>query len=77
MSKKKRTNCMNTVDNCKPWVIVTVCHGVVEADTITVTVTTMTEIPWCYLYPRHTLDIQVGAGVLDMVMPMIEGACAL
>ena len=38
--------------------MVTVCCGVVEADTITITITTMTEIPQCYPYPRHTLDIK-------------------
>ena len=37
------------MDNRIPWVKVMVCCSVAELDTITVTVTIVTKIPWCYL----------------------------
>ena len=45
----------DTMDNHILQVTVTVCHGIVKSDTITVTVTTMTKIPWYHLHPGYTL----------------------
>ena len=42
---------MNTVNTCIPQVMVMVCCGVVELDTVTVTITTVTKKLRYYLHP--------------------------